>query len=297
MAEQEAHPLTGDTAQVNQPLTAKKAPKPAPKEIPKREGCCAPWEWFTESPLHRWQFGVFLVWSILPVVWIAIRFGSSLTADLLAGIFALVLAIYGANHFRILLGLKVEVDRFADNNKRFKEENMQLKTEVSKLSKASDELSEIQHRLTETSKAFSQNIEKFAKLDATLSQLADDNIEGIEKLKDMSHMVQTSIQNELLQHERSILMKVMDKMEFGDDKEGLNRQEYQKFVEALPGTFQRRFSAMQRSFTQVAGNDSIMDFQEFTKLCDEFAKQEASAGGTTIDPIARRQLETIDSNK
>ena len=202
------------------------------------------------------------------------------TGDILAGVCGLILACYGANHFRILLGLKEQVDRFGELNENFKSENIKLKKEVNKLNKAQDELSSIQQNLQQTTKQYAENIEKFRDLDDKLSKLADDNIEGMERLKKLSQHVQESIHEELVQHERDILHKVMDVMEFKDNKQGLNEQEYNQFVGMLPLSFQRRFSRMDKTFDEISGQDDILDLEDFMKLADEFAVQEAKAGGS-----------------
>merc|ERR1719145_209039 len=111
--------------------------------------------------------------------------------------------------------------------------------EVNKLSRAQQELGATADRLKETTKSYAENISKFKALDEKLSNLADDNIAGLEKLQEMSKTVQDSIQKELVQHQRDILMRVQESMEFGDDKEGMSEDEYNRFVAALPRNFQR----------------------------------------------------------
>ena len=192
----------------------------------------------------------------------------------------MILALYGARHFRMLLGLKVEVDRYGKLNENFKEENQKLHREVDRLSRAHDELAAIQQRLQETTKGYAENIEKFRNIDETLRKLAEDNIEGVEKLKELSQHVQESMHDELVQHERDILHKVMEALEFQDSKEGLNEEEYNKFIGLLPLSFQRRFSNMNYTFDQISGPDGILDIEDFRKLADEFAVQEAKAGGS-----------------
>merc|ERR1712228_334450 len=123
-------------------------------------------------------------------------------------------------------GLKEQVDRFGKNNAMMKAENAAIKTEVNKLSKAQEELGATADRLKETTNAYQANISKFKALDEKLGKLADDNIAGLEKLQEMSKTVQDSIQKELIQHQRDILMRVQETMEFGDDTEGLNEDEY-----------------------------------------------------------------------
>eukprot|EP01084_Bolivina_argentea_P065360 119136_1 len=294
-----AKPITAEPqAGEAETLVHKPTIKPAPK-LPERKGCCAPCEWFQESPLHRWQFGLFLLFAILPFLFAGIRYGGNKTiiGDVISGLFAVILAVHGANHFRILLGLKEEVDKFAHNNKDFKEQNIQLAMEVNRLERAIDELKNVEQSLTETSNAFQKNVVKFRNVQETLSKLADNNIEGVQRLKEMSHMVQTSIQNELVQHERSILMKVRYNLGFQQDKKGLTKKEYETFVQNLPGSFQIRFRNMNKSWKELAGEDGLLNHQEFSDLCDKFAQQEASAGGTTIDPLRMSKLEPFDCNK
>ena len=101
------------------------------------------------------------------------------SGEVLGGVCALILACYAANHFRILLGLKEQVDRFSKNNRAFKSENAILRKDVSKLTKASEELTAITHRLQQTTKGYQENITKFKSLDEKLSKLSSSNIEGI----------------------------------------------------------------------------------------------------------------------
>merc|ERR1719150_1632728 len=131
--------------------------------------------------------------------------------------------------------------------------------EVNKLSKAQEELGATADRLNQTTKSYQENISKFKALDEKLGKLADDNIAGLEKLQEMSKTVQDSIQKELVQHQRDILMRVQETMEFGDDKEGMSEDEYNRFIGYLPLGFQKRFEEMGKSFADMAGDDGVMD--------------------------------------
>eukprot|EP00484_Ammonia_sp_Unknown_P021023 CAMPEP_0197034940 /NCGR_PEP_ID=MMETSP1384-20130603/12864_1 /TAXON_ID=29189 /ORGANISM="Ammonia sp." /LENGTH=289 /DNA_ID=CAMNT_0042464915 /DNA_START=21 /DNA_END=890 /DNA_ORIENTATION=- len=289
MADAEAgtHPLSGeDDDAVKHQLVTKSSTlviSTKPTRPTKRKGLCQSCQWFKESPRTRWQFALFLLFSILAIICIAIRFGNPIGGDVIAGILGLALSIYGANHFRLLLKLTTEVNKFGALNANFKQENGRLSYEVDKLDKAHTQLSQMSARLKEVTKGYQDNIDRFRKLDERLRSLSDDNIQGLQKLQEMSKTVKESFERELVQHERDILHKVMNIMEFRDDKEGLNREEFDRFLSALPLSFQRRFSQMDRSFKSIAGSDSILDFEEFRQLADEFAVQEARAGGSKND--------------
>ena len=51
-----------------------------------------------------------LLFAPVCIIWIIVRATGTLTGDILSGLAAIFLAFYGANHFRILLGLKEQVN-------------------------------------------------------------------------------------------------------------------------------------------------------------------------------------------
>merc|ERR1712129_569244 len=148
-------------------------------------------------------------------------------------------------------------------------ENVQIKREVSKLSKASEELTGVSIQLRATTKSYKENISQFKALDEKLSKLADDNIAGLEKLQEMTRTVQDSIAKEMVQHQRDIVMRVQETMEFGDDQEGMSKREYDRFVGALPAAYQQVFKG--RDFNEMAGDDGNMDLKELLHSLTKFA--------------------------
>jgi len=253
-----------------------------PTAPPARKGLFQSCEWFKQRPLSRWQFAVFLLFGVATLLWIVIKATSGITGDVLSGLCAVVLAGWGAQHFKILLGIKENVERLAKNNREFKQQNAAMTHQVDKLMKAQRELTATHDALTETTDEYKANISKFKQLDEKLNSLADDSIEGLGALKEMSKTVQESIQKELVQHEREILLSVQEAMELRDDQEGLTENEFNQFVNALPANFQERFSTMSergKSFKEMAGDDGVLDLDEFSEICDEFAKEVVAGGG------------------
>lgn len=146
---------------------------------PKRAGgICAPWKWFLEKPLQRKSFIMFLIPAALTVVWLIMFITSvgSATSYILAGVAAIIMSALGANHFRILLALKEEVDKMSRLNQQFRMENMALQQEVDKLGRAREQLSSVEAGLKESNRKLKDNVEKFRKLDENLKKLADSNI-------------------------------------------------------------------------------------------------------------------------
>eukprot|EP01083_Nonionella_stella_P093586 262348_1 len=251
---------------------------------PKREGgLCAPWKWFCESPIQRYQFLIFLLFGGLTVVWLLMFVGSagSATAYILAGIAAIIMSGYGANHFRILLGLKEQVDKMANLNQQFRKENAALQQEVDKLERAREQLCSVESGLKESNKKLKENVEKFRQLDKNLKQLADSNIEGLEKLQRSSEKVMKTMEESLERHEKEILHKVFEHLEWSDKEEGLDRKEFARFWEQMPTSYMERWKRSGKTFEDYAGQDELLQFDEFSQLCDEFAVEEAKAGGST----------------
>mmetsp|Transcript_41225 Transcript_41225/g.67816 ORF Transcript_41225/g.67816 Transcript_41225/m.67816 type:complete len:272 (-) Transcript_41225:202-1017(-) len=252
------------------------------EEKAKYTGICASCQWFKANPIGNWKFGLLLLFGFLTPVWAAVRFVSrDMTGDILAGVFGLILALFGASHFRTLLNLKEQVDRYAGLNNTFKHENMALDAEVNKLRMAQQQLSSAANDLRTTTKGYKENVQKMKQLDEQLHSMSSDSIQGLEQIQQMSKFVQDSFTKELEQNERNILFTVQEAMELKDNSDGLSEQEYQNFVSALPQSFQARFRTI--SFAEKSGDDGTLDIDEFKNLCDEFAKQQAAAKAAEAD--------------
>ena len=124
---------------------------PKEKAPPKQEfeGCCAPWKWFLASPLKRYHFLIFLIFGIATIVWIPMYFMSAGGAQsyILGGVACIVMSFYALGHFKVLLGLKDQVDKMNKLNATFRQENKALKQEIDKLNFAERKLSSVQSEL------------------------------------------------------------------------------------------------------------------------------------------------------
>jgi len=234
-------------------------------------GICASCQWFKEAPFKRKLYGVMILWCLSNAVYIVIRAGSEIAGDVLIMIASIAMAAMCANHFKTLLGLKEQLNKFAKQNAEMKAENGLLSSTVSKLGKKQEELVAVNADLMETSQQYKANIRKFQEIDEKLKTLGDDNIAGLENLREMSKNVMGSLKKELIQHQRDILRTTHEAFEFGDDNEGMNKEEYERFLKALPPDFRERFESMGRTFEDIAGEDGVIDLDEFTALADQFS--------------------------
>jgi len=233
------------------------------------------WEWFKEKPLQRWPFLLFFVFFALTFIWLFIYLSAGITGCALAAAFAVVMSLYGANHFRLLLGLKEEVDKMDKLNQSFRAENAQLRQEVDKLSRARENLTNVEIKLKESNAKLKENLEKFRELDKNLKQLSGSNIQGLEKLQSSCEAVMNRWKESLIKHEKTLLNKVFDEFEMSDNKPDMSKEEFDQFIKALPPSYQDRWKKMNTTFEELAGEDNIMQYDEFRKLVDRWAEEEA----------------------
>jgi hypothetical protein len=247
---------------------------------PQATGISAPFKWFWANPLKRYPFAIFVFFGILTFLWLILYFTASTTGYVMAGVAAVLMSCYGANHFRILLGLKEQVDKMSNLNREFRGENAALKTEVDKLSKAKDQLNGVEVGLRDSNRKLKENVEKFKQLDRNLKKLSDSNIKGLAKLQQSSQAVMNTMSASLIRHEKDILYKVFQHMQLKDNHPGLTEEEFNDFLDALPESYRERFRASGDTFASLAGKDNVLDIQEFRQMVDKFAELEAEAGGS-----------------
>jgi len=79
---------------------------------------------------------------------------------------------------------------------------------------------------------------------------------------------------------KGILNKVYDHFEYKDDKEDMSEQEFNEFLDALPTEYRKRFQVMGKTFKDLAGDDNMMQYEEFKNLVDAWADEVANDGGS-----------------
>merc|ERR1712083_815602 len=77
---------------------------------------------------------------------------------------------------------------------------------------------------------------------------------------------------ELKRRERKVLSVIFDRVEMGDDEEGLSFEEFQEFKGHLPITYQLRMAKL-GTWLEIAGDDGVLQFDEFQELMDNFVDQ------------------------
>ena len=118
-------------------------------------------------------------------------------------------------------------------------------------------------------------------------------------------------EKELLKHQRSIFTQVFDEMEFNENQEGMNINEYNSFLNALPPSY-ANYLEKQGTFNALAGNDGIVDINEFCNILDKLENEstnlslgslndnidqnEDNISINIIDNIEERKIDTNNQN-
>lgn len=87
-----------------------------------------------------------------------------------------------------------------------------------------------------------------------------------------------SIISELISNEKQMLATVFLHLrkKYGSARE-LNEEQVQELWESLPPEYLDRFQSMGKTFTDIAGDDGLMDVKEFMQLMDVLIDQQVQA--------------------
>ena len=89
------------------------------------------------------------------------------------------------------------------------------------------------------------------------------------------------MQSSLVRHEKHILHSVYDNLEWKNNMKGLNEAQFEMFWKKLPSSYYKRWLQTDKSFDDIADENGILCYKQFTKMVDEFAVKEAMSGGSS----------------
>jgi len=210
----------------------------------------------------------------LILLWIIIFFITGNGGYVAAGVVGCITALFGFYHFRLLAALREQVEKLSKMNQKFKKENIKIVQEVTKLQEAATQLKVMEDVLQQSTEKQKENLHHLTQLNQNLSSIGTNNNDTMHKVQNMSKTMVSKWKEQLLSHERRLLSKVFDQLEFKDNNEGIQEDEFNQFLELLPVRYQARFRKL-GDFKQLAGDDGKIDYEEFKKLLDNMADQEA----------------------
>merc|ERR1712113_1063439 len=106
------------------------------------------------------------------------------------------------------------------------------------------------------------------------TQIIDKSGKNVNELIDLKDEIDQKIEGkrrEINQKERNILYNALDAFEKrGDGMSGLNKFEFENFINALPVRYIKKFRASKVLFDHIADGDDIIDDREFKQYLDGF---------------------------
>lgn len=134
------------------------------------------WKWFIRDPFSRWQLIFFVLMFFLSLFFVIIAIIDPESSYTEAGIAGIIVAGYGAFHFKTLMALREEVDVFERHNNEFKRQNAELAQQMKKLESTKEELESSRLTLEETRKKNKENLEKFQTIQHNLELMGEQNV-------------------------------------------------------------------------------------------------------------------------
>jgi len=189
-----------------------------------------------------------------------------------AGVAGIAFNVYKMNHFRELMVLKKEINKYSKANANFRAENNKLMEEIARFEQAQQQLGGVRKTIRRALKRQKKTLGKFRHLNTNLSATGKGNLKALGDLNEMVGKMQDRWAEELKKRERKVLSVIFDRVEMEDDEVGLSLEEFQYFKDHLPESYQVRMAQL-GTWQQIAGDDGVLEFHEFQQLMDDFVNQ------------------------
>ncbi len=221
----------------------------------------------------------------------AVTLISLLFIDLLVFPFVLIAVIsslFAAWHIRILGSMKVQIERlseqndkltlenenFAQNNASFTQKIELFERENKQLSQNVSEMKVTLESLKSNNDHLHQELNALQNLRTNLQKYADETKLDFSQLLEEVNQSFQHLEVITIANERVLLQRIAQDLEFLDHEVGMQRDEYQRFVNRIPEHLQATFSSLSNtSFEQVAGNDQRIDHKELQTLVHQMIKK------------------------
>eukprot|EP01083_Nonionella_stella_P014776 41398_1 len=263
--------------QNGEPGAAKpKPPHKKKKEVKSMKHFC---QWLKKDPWTKLNAIYFVISLIIPFIFAFCYFelNEQSTAYIFAGIYGMGTALYGMNHFRLLMSLRGEVDGVQENNKWFREQHNAINIEVNKLEECIPKLKATQHNLQESNAKFLDQIQKFGTLQKAMKDCDKKNLKELTQLGEKTNSMNEKYSRALLTQQKTILTRAFEHVERKRiDTIGFTKEEYDIFVDLLPVEYQTRFKRM-GGFERLlefcdAGDNEYIDDRKFRKALVVYAE-------------------------
>lgn len=174
---------------------------------------------------------------------------SMIVTDLFVFPFVLIatIAVFVAMWYIGILGtLKENLEKMEESIENLKNNNDRLRTELN----AMEELR--------------KNLEKYA----------DENNSNLKKVLTDINGSFKRLEEITMENEKTLLYRIAQDLEFMDNRAGMSRDEYNRFVKRIPLFLQTSFVSLgDKTFDKVAGEDKNIDYKEIEQLIQSIIKK------------------------
>lgn len=196
-------------------------------------------------------------------------------------IVAILSSFFAMWHIRMLGSLKEQIEhlreennKLAEENRKFSKNNEEFEGKIDQFSKENDILSGNMFEMEQSIEVLKINNDRLHfELDAlqtlrgNLQAYADETQLDFSQLLGEVNQSFQRLEVITMENERALLQRIAQDLEFLDHQPGMQRDEYERFVERIPEHLQDAFIKVgNNSFDQIAGKDEEIDYQEIRTL-------------------------------
>jgi len=221
---------------------------------------------------------VFLVYGLFVII---LTILSIVEVDNSSGWVTFIFVILATIIFSILAALGVyKWGTVEEQIEIFKSENNKYETEIDELRGTKEQLTTEVSKLKETTNALNRDVDnlkstlsQYDELKESLQEICGDNKELNSLINDVNSMY-TNMKNTILSNTRAGILSAYYDAALKDDEEGMSEREYKRFLARLDKKTRSIFKSF-GSFESIAGDDRLIDLNEFQQLVNKLLEQQA----------------------
>jgi len=163
-----------------------------------------------------------------------------------------------------------QIDRLKEENEKYQHEIDKLQETRKKLALEVSELQNVVHSLQQNASELSEQAKQFDGLLQDLKKIAGDNAD-LNNIINQTNNIFNDMRKTVLENERAHLLSTYYECAFRDDNNGMDENEYKRFLGRLSADQRKKFEA-EGTFKQIAGDDDQIDIHEFQALLEHVLK-------------------------
>jgi len=191
-------------------------------------------------------------------------------------VFGLLASVQGTYLVYISTRLDEEIENFRNKNEKMAETNMQFADENSKLEETNQQLmyqagklEETRNDMVATADKMSSEISAFEKFQDGLHKHGEEASEGFKENIHRVKQVFGDLHMATKDNERALILRAQQDLEFLDQEQGMNKEEFDKWVMRIPKRHRHKFADESFQFDQLKGPDGTIGFEKIKEVVDK----------------------------